>query len=484
MRDQLSKRFIDYPLKIVGSNVFGRYPKISTEQTFNMIISDDGLVPYAGYTKKITLSGNLKGRGIFASLNFDIMIVVIGNMAFSVEQNKLNGDLIGRQVGTLETESGDVFIDENNLNQFAISDLRNIYIYNPVASTFTKAKESTTTDLDFTPGGLSFHNGRFLVAALETKTWALSSITDGSLFPNDTQHRGEFEAKPDQPVAVQRFPGRGNLVYVFGSNHIEPWQDVGAQLFPYKRLSSLSIDYGCLNAATIAANDRLIVWLGSNELSGPVIMYSTGGDPQRISTDGIDFKLGQLSQPSDSYGFLFRQDGHLIYQIGFRTDRLSYLYDFTTEKFFTVTDENQQTHIARKIAFFNEKYYFISDTDGSIYEMDSEITTYDGKVIPRIRICSNIRLPNTLRFVSRNLTFTIEQGIRSTNITPRVYLSVSRDGGESFGTAFPKELNPLGKFKNRIDYWNLGAANDLVPQLRFYGFERFVALNGIVSIRT
>ncbi len=51
-----SQTFTQMPLDIVGSTKFGRYPKISVEQTWNMIISDGFLVPFAGYLKVAELS--------------------------------------------------------------------------------------------------------------------------------------------------------------------------------------------------------------------------------------------------------------------------------------------------------------------------------------------------------------------------------------------------------------------------------------------
>jgi hypothetical protein len=286
--------------------------------------------------------------------------------------------------------------------------------------------------------------------------------------------------------------------------------------------------------------------LAANEKSGPVIAYSTGGDINRISTDGIDFKFTQLTNPGNSYGFLFRQDGHLIYQITFPDDNLTYIYDFNTKKFFTLCDKNMNAHIAKRITFFNDNYYFVSFIDGNLYQISTQFTTYNGDEIPRIRVCRNIRLPDASRFAVNNLTFTIEQGTQVdtfineplltdlgeiiltdsglpilvegnglqiiieepittdlgqnllTNngeiifanvistapyaIPQTVDLSVSKNGGESFGTIWSKNLNTPGNFRNRLIYWNLGAANDFVPQFRFWGLSRFVATDGIVSI--
>jgi len=57
----------EFPLQIVGSTVFGRYPEISVEQTLNMLIADDALIPFAGYKYQKTLGTS--GRGIYSSIN-------------------------------------------------------------------------------------------------------------------------------------------------------------------------------------------------------------------------------------------------------------------------------------------------------------------------------------------------------------------------------------------------------------------------------
>ena len=394
-----SPAFTQYPLDIVGSTKFGRYPKISIEETYNMIVSDGFLVPYAGHKKVAEIIEDGQGRAIYSSTRFKHMIIVIDNIVYSVSNN-----ISVTPVGTIATFIGDVFIDENNVNQIAICDLQNIYIYNWVTSVFT------TATIDFIPGYISFQNGRFIAASTGTNQWRLSKDGDGLTWPNDSQHVGLLQTKPDTVVGAQRFPGRGNLLFVFGNTVIEPWQDIGATLFPYLRNNNLNIDYGCLNPATIAFNETLIVWLAANEKSGPAIMYTTGGDATKISTDGIDFRLAQLKNPSNSYGFLFRQDGHILYQITFPDDNVTYVYDFNSKLFFTLSDEFLNSHIAKRVAFFNDSYYFVSFNDGNLYELNTKYTNYDGVEIPRIRICRPMRLTDASRFSVNNLTFTIEQG--------------------------------------------------------------------------
>lgn len=522
----------DKELGMVGGNKFGRYNKISDESTYNMIKSDNWLVNYAGYQLVKSIVPNGKGRGIFSSSKNNILIVVIDNHVYSISPN-LNVTF----AGNLKSFVGDVYIEENNTNQILISDFSKLYIYNAITTEFSV---STTTPaqpftVDFIPGYITFQNGRFISPDTQNNQWRLSDAGLGKSWPNDDQHVGSLQTKPDNVLACLRVPGKGNLLFVFGSTVTEIWNDMGAALFPYQRNTSVNIDYGCLSVATISASDDMVVWLAYNEQSGPVIMVSTGADFERLSTDGIDYKLANLVNPKKSHAFLFKQDGHIFYQITFSdpADNFTLIYDFNTRLFFYATDENMNYHIAQHVAYFNNTYYFTSLNDGNLYEMNSKYTTYNYNdiststtydpqkdfEIPRCRVCPPIRLKDSTYFISNSITFPIEQGNDpnfpgsllewiaaedGTSITsegesqdyyisigservvdpyvPRVDLSISRDGSESFSNYTQKELNPLGKRKNRVVFWGQGAANDMVPQFRFWSKFRVVVGEGQASI--
>lgn len=457
------------PLDIVGSTVFGRYPIISIEQTFNMIISDDWLVPYAGYKKVATIAQNGQGRGIYGSHKYQHLIAVIDNGVYAINKNNAY-----ERVGSLETFSGDVFIDENNASQIGICDKSSIYIFDYATNTFQKASTP-----DFLPGYIAFQDGYFIAPDLRQAQWRLSDPNNGLSWPAASSNVGTFETKPDIPVAVIRFPGKGNLLLVFGSTVTEPWYDIGAQLFPYQRNSFFNIDYGCLNPATIASGENIVVWLGANEKSGPVIMYSTGADPQQISNDGINFRLAQLNNPSNAYGFLFKQDGHVIYQLTFPDDNLTLAYDFNTKRFFTLCDEDMNYHIAKRVVFFNDAYYFVSFKDGNLYELNSSYTTNDGAVIPNIRVGKTLRMPDSSRFIINNLTFPLEQGEYSD--LQAVDFSFSKDNGASFSSYERIDLSKTGFRNRRINFWNKGMAINFTPQFRFWGKGRFVGTSGTLS---
>lgn len=513
--------YTELPLIVAGSTKFSRYNKISVEQSINFFLVDEWLTPFAGYKNVQTINPTGQGRGIYSSAKLKLLFAVIDNKVY-----KFDSILSKTLIGNLQTAIGDVFISENNAGQILFSDSQYLYVWNSVTSVFYQSANALQPNyffIDFTPGYVTFQNGRFVSPAANAQgnfIWALSEPNNGLSWPDDAQHRGSLQTKPDKTVATIRFPGSGNNLFVFGATVTEQWQDVGAQLFPYQRSTAFNIDYGCINPASIAELENKVCFIGINEKSGPVIMYSTGGDPVHISTDGIDDKLAFLTNPTNCYGFMFRQNGHLFYVVTWPTDNLTYAYDFNTDKFYTLCDEHMNAFIVKRVAFFNNLYFFVSLRDGNLYELSNNFYTYDygdGDIqeIPRIRITPSIRLPDQSRFIAGYAGFCIEQGqfdydYRDTtfilgtedeneistqnhnqliggghnfrNNVPRIDMCMSKDGGINYGSNRSIDMFPLGRRANRLMWRNLGAANELVFQFRFHGYAQYVANNGIVAI--
>ena len=77
---------------------------------------------------------------------------------------------------------------------------------------------------------------------------------------------------------------------------------------------------------------------------------------------------------------------------------------------------------------------------------------------------------------------TVAQTEYVVNYSEAVDLSISRDGGESFGSSWRLNMNPTGQRKSRFIYQRLGIVNDATFQLRFSGFGRFVCTNGVLEV--
>lgn len=502
----------EMPIRLVGSSVFGRYPTISSERTYNMFVSSSGdgekewLVSFAGYKEKLALAGG-EGRGLFHSIRGDFMIAVVGSFVYRIQLS--GGSLVPILVngGTpLSTSTGEVFIDENLSKQICIVDstVGKAYIYNyfNAVPVFGLAAWIGVPGASWEqPNYVTFQNTYFIFGNALTDSngsaWYIFGPSgDPSLNPFDLIYQQELaiQTKPDFAKLALRIPGKGNTLLVQGTSVSEIWTNVGGLQF-YQRNSSVNIDYGTISVSTIAANDEVVAWLGVNEKSSPSIMAMTGGGAQRISTDGIDYLLDEVNFPADSTAFLYRQDGHLFYVLSFfnEADDFTIAFDFTTKKFYDLTDWNFTAFPARQLAFFNGQTYFVSFKDGSIYEMGSDLTTYDEsisddnfKVIPRLRVANTVRPERPEKFRVNLFTFVIESGTTSTALTdatrPIVDVSISKNGGITWSSELRYFLKKQGQYRNQPRFTQLGYCEQFTPRLRFWGDGRYVVKNGVIEV--
>lgn len=517
------------PVEVVGSSTFGIFPKISLSKTYNMFISDEWMINYAGYR---ILNSNIEGsqgRGLFNSIRGDFCLVVIDDKVY-----KLNNAFGASLVGNLNTRFGDVIMDENLSSQICIVDGNDAWIYNYDDETFTL--QTLDVGFDVVPGYVTYHNSFFLIAPSindpnNTFTWYAFQYATASTIEHVALSSFPIQTKPDNCLAVKRLPGKANNVLVIGSTVCEVYTQLGGEE-NYRRNSSFNIDSGCVSLSTIAEDDQFLCFLAQNENSAPRIIFTDGAGINHISTDGIDNLLETINHPQDSTAFFYRQDGHLFYQLTFfnPADNLTLTYDFNTQKFFHVTDPRMNYHPARKIVYFNKKIVFVSLKRGALYEMSTEIDgAYEivgsdaGEQIPRVRVTNTMRIPDGSPFFSKQFTFIMEQGVtdfsdidRDSPIcelymeteyfsqpmitevddeymlaedgfcsialtNPRVDLSFSKNGNQSFSNIVGYDLNTQGHYANRIRWFRLGYANEITFQLRFWGFNRFIVSNGMLE---
>jgi hypothetical protein len=484
-------------INVVGSSSFGLYSKISLEKTYNFFISEGWLVDYAGFKKVINVTSEGEGRGLFNSIRGNFLVAVVNAAVY-----KITPSLTLEYIGNLNTVRGDVYIDENLNQQICIVDGQDCWVYNYDSGTFT-LQTLTYLGNPIYPSYVCYHNTFFLFGSspnsINPQNWyAFQPYTGTPVEPAgtpDLQFVSQFslQTKPDVALAVERLPGRGNNVLVMGSTVAEVWTQIGGAQ-NYQRVSSFNIDNGLVSVSTLASNENYICWLAQNENNAPFIMFTDGSNTQRISSDGIDYLLSSIKYPAQSTAFFYRQDGHLFYQITFYNaiDNLTLTYDFNTQLFFHISDQNLNYHPARQVVYFFENTYFVSLNDGGLYNMSTNYFTYDydtlptsiGEEIPRIRICKTVRKKDSSRFRVGQFTFWIEQGniVASPPTASRVDMSFSKDGNQTFSSYVGKTLNSVGKYKNQIRWWRLGQANEFTIQLRFYGFQSFIASNGILEI--
>jgi len=456
-----------FPIDIVGGSKFARYPQITSESTTNMFVSgkDVGkpsLVDYFGY-KKVLDFGTGEARGVFFSTRLGSLIVVFGSKVYRVSTF-----LTASQVGELDTSKGDVSITDNINSQITLEDNNKIYVYDYANSTFSKPA------IDFVPVFLDYQD-TYTIATDNEGNWRLSESSNSLIWPALDFRQLQTKADTLKAAVVLN-----RQLWIIGTKASEVWYDQGNQLFPYVRDNSVSIDYGAVSTSSIAKGFNKLVWLGKNEKSQNVIVFTEGGPPIELSPEGLDYVLNTVSYPESSYGFIYQQDGHIFYQITFNKDNFTIVYDFTSGEWHRATDEKLNHHIAKDIVFFNGKTYFISFNDSALYEMSSDITTYDGEEIPRIRVLGPVKFEDDEPFIINHVNIQMEQG-QNSGIT-KVDLSVAKNSGNSFGNVVSQDVSPTGYRQGKVDWNGLGRAINITLQFRFWSKGRFVVTGGSMEI--
>lgn len=477
---------ITMPVLVSGSSKFGRYPLISAERTYNRYISDGFGVDFSGWARRTSFDTTVEGRGAFPSIG-GFILVVRGASVYRLDHITSSPQFLFN----MGSSTGFVSIDENLSNQIAIVGGGECWIYNYQDNTFGQP----TLDPDLVPNTVKYQDTFFLFGNGSTAQngdyWFVYGA--GSGFNLTFNIKLPIQTRRNYALAVIPVPGGGSNAMVMGQTVAEPWQQRGGTQNYFKN-SSVNSDYGVVSVETIAAQDRMIVWLGTNAASSPVIMTSNGSVTERISTDGIDYLLDTVQFPTKSYANFFRQDGHLFYILAFYDpiDNFSIMYDFNTKKFFDVTDWDFSVFPGRQIFHYENQDYFISYKNGQLYEIGSDITYIQEDdenqyEIQRIRTCDTQMTPDAEPFAVDYFNYIIETGTQPEDFSinpspPRIDIRLSNDGGTTFGSIVPFYLPPTGNFMSRPHITNLGRCNRLTIQMRFLSKWRFVTGNGVVGI--
>jgi len=454
-----------------------RFPSINNQTCFNLFDFGGVMLPTAGYTQILSSLASKGGesRGIFYSDILKECVVVLGSVLYSITNTT------HKVLGQLDSIQGKVYFAENGVTtlpnsttgdpggQIAVSDGQNIYIWG-LDNSFIKAIDDQGNALEWTPGTLAFQSDFFFANDLNSKDIHISEINNARTWDADG-----ISTISENTVTCAAFK---SLLYVFGKDKTFLFYgNAQNEFFPYSQDTSRSWEYGCLSQGSLASSLGVMAWVGNSRYANPVILASTGGEPEAISTPGIDSIIDALSTPRDCEGFIYQEDGHTFYQLNFYTDEFSLLYDFTTKKWTRLTDFNiNNVHPIRQTAYYEDKNELLGITryGESVVNFGLNFFTNNGKIVPRTIITQNFDQKER-NYIIQELDLAIEQG--ENQETSKICLSISKDNGRTFPIQRVFELGNIGHRKELLRWRKLGAARWWTFKYDFFSSDRFVILN-------
>ena len=196
------------------------------------------------------------------------------------------------------------------------------YIYNEATNEFKQI-----TDPDF-PGAVTvgYLDGYFVFNEPNSQRVWVTSLLDGtSIDPLDF---ASAEGSPDGLVAVNV---DHREAWLFGTDSVEVWYDVGGTDFPLQRIQGAFNEIGCVAAFSIAKLDNSLFWLGTDARGQGIVYKANGYTGQRVSTHAIEYAIAQYGNISDALAYTYQQEGHGFYVLTFPSANATWVYDAATQ---------------------------------------------------------------------------------------------------------------------------------------------------------
>lgn len=412
---------------------------------------ETALISTHGLSNKISFGMNkLYGvRAMLSSELIDNMFLIVGDVIYQLDSG---GALIfGKKITTFK---GFANIVMGN-GQIIFVDGVNIYIYDIQTGNYIKV---TNPNAPPKPGMASVLGGRFFVNELESDRLHISDINDG------TSWQGNIITLSDYPEIIVGHATLKGRLFLLGTRSSSLWYL--SDTYPYAAKDpNILLEYGCASTASISVGEDRICWLAKNIQGILSIVSSTGGVPQNISSEELEAEIQSYKITNDADGFIYENSGIVFYQINFRSENKSFLYNFLTNTWSSLEHKENECHLISNIAYFKGKHYMGANNHPAIYELDNN-TSLDYDTVVKRKFITNIMYPAE-KFIIHRLRIFMQQGtgISAVNndnggynndISPKLFLSISRDGGINYGNALEAEIGAIGKRETVCDFYRLG----------------------------
>jgi hypothetical protein len=383
----------------------------------------------------------------------------VGDFIYLAYENQLirvanNGTF--STLGTLVTTGGRVNFSDNGTQLIAV-DGPNGYIVNLNTLVFTQITAPGW------PGAetVTFLNGRFVVNKPNSGQWYWSGLYDGLSW--DALDFATAESNPDNLVAVIAEMGQ---LLLFGTLTTEAWGDSGALDNPFARAGSNAIEWGLAARDTLCKFSDGLMFLRKNRLGQVQVCLLNGYNATAVSNPELDYLFGTYGNVSNATAFAYMISGHAFYQINFPTVNVSWLFDLQSQSWSKLSSGGGR-HRADKCVQLLEKIYVSDYQNGKLYQLSLDFYTDDGATIVREFTSRHQANGNRMKFNQLWLEFEPGVGLQTGQGTdPQCMMTVSRDGGDTFGNERWTTIGKVGNYKTRALWNRLGQAFDWVFRFR------------------
>ena len=387
--------------------------------------------------------------------------------------------------------------------------------------------------------GMGLVSGTFFVVEVVNATQIKISATKGgaavpvagagTIDNNGQLQLGTINSHPGTIVACRTLHRR---LFLFSQNFTEVHENagIGANL-PIRRNNNFLIEYGTPAIGSVSTGFDKMFFLSQDADGLGAVMMVQGAEAQPVSIQPLDFDLAQFAaEPTtlgveDAVGLLLKENGLITYRLNFTRANHTYVFGVSTSESAQALlwheEEilNGDRHPAQSHVFFNGKNFVGSYDANTWFILDPNVFTNNGQAIRRARIGQTLAPEGYNRTRVDRFHLDVMQGVDLVNwqvgnfnlltedgagfgsleiltedgnniITeqdfrfpdiqiPKVWLSISKDGGHIFGYKTEAPMGQVGETTFRTVWRKLGTiprGQGYTPKIEFYSKSPFVVL--------
>lgn len=358
--------------------------------------------------------------------------------------------------GTLLTSGGRCDVIDNGL-QIIIVDGTYGYIYTLATEVFVQI-----TDVDF-PGAqtVTFLNGYFCIQVPNTGRWYISALYDGLNW-----NALDFATAESDPDNLVRIMAENGQIVLFGEKTTEFWGDSGGVDFPFARIGASAIEWGLAARWSLCKFMDSLMFLRRNRLGYTEVCMLSGYTAKSVTPPELAYVFSQYSTVENASAFSYMVAGHAMYQINFSTENESWLYDAQSQAWSKVQSGDGRHRGEIQASYLNRPY--VSDYEnGKIYRLDENVYTDDGEPIAREFISRHQATGDFTHFPQFWLELEAGVGLISgQGSDPQMMMSISRDGGHTYGGEVSRPIGKIGEYRLRAVFNRIGRSRDWLYKFR------------------
>ena len=452
---------------------------INAYQSVDPVTKKKTVVTASGHELAKTITGSFNHRAALVREDLGLAFIVVGDEVIELDQ--FLGETV---IGTIGTTEGYVGVSANE-HEIVFVDGTGAWRWDTNLATFSQIFfggppfPQAGPGESFIPTDITNINGFFIAVDNSTSSikWRISQPNNGRDWK--TLDFVLFLSPGNRLVGVRALHKRA---FIFGNLTTQVWYNgVGLADFPFIEDTSILFEHGLAAVGSLKESFELMFYI-SRDISGTSgVQMVIGSLPIKISTPAIDLALQKLTDISEAQAILYKENGLIFYQISFTSDERTFVYVFPdTMQSQRGTWHELRTldglrHVAATQFFFNNSHFIGSYLDTKLYNLDFEIFTYDGDLIKIELIGPVIETEGHKRIRIDRLEVEMVTGLLPVPVVvpgdePNLMISLSRDGGKTFGNITRHSVGNTAEYQNRVIRRNLGTLRGrvLIPKIEFH----------------